>query len=290
MISICGNVFSEELFIQSGDHYKYKIHSNIKKLYEKYTENKEEAFIFSKQRNLGLDDSGKITVYIKLENLDDVDSETELKNIPEVMIIKKKGRIIKVKIPISELKQIAEKIKGISLIKFPDRPQRLNTTSEGVALTYASNYQSEGYKGSNVKIAIIDKGFYKLDSAISNGDLPNNVTKIDCTGTSCVSSAFSSETEKHGTAVAEIVYDMAPGANLYLIKIDDSLDLVDAKDYCINNGIKIVNHSVGWFNMNFYDGKCYDSNPVCTANNAYSNGILWVNAAGVNDHPYGAKA
>ena len=84
----------------------------------------------------------------------------------------------------------------------------------------------------------------------------------------------------HGTACTEIVHDMAPSAQLYLIKIQDSIDLQHAKDYCVSNGINIISHSLGWFNTNFYDGSCYNDNPVCTANNAYSNGILWVNSTG----------
>ena len=73
---------------------------------------------------------------------------------------------------------------------------------------------------------------------------------------------------------------MAPGAQLYLMKVGDNLDLMDAKDYCIANGIKIINHSVGWYISNFYDGTCYFDNAVCAANHAYKNGILWANGAG----------
>ena len=80
--------------------------------------------------------------------------------------------------------------------------------------------------------------------------------------------------------MAEIVYDMAPGARLYLIKIGDTLDLIDAKNYAINHGIKIINHSLVFPSTNFYDGKCWFSYPVCTANNADADNILWVNAAG----------
>ena len=126
-------------------------------------------------------------------------------------------------------------------------------------------------------------GFDNLSSAISNDDLPNNpnnVIKIDCTGATCVAADFSSETEEHGTAVAEIVYDMAPGANLYLIKVEDTLDLWDAKDYSISHGIKIINHSLVVANSNFYDGECWLPNAVCSADDAYANEILWVNAAG----------
>jgi hypothetical protein len=39
---------------------------------------------------------------------------------------------------------------------------------------------------------------------------------------------------------------------------------------------------LGFFNTNFYDGECWYSNPVCTANNAYKNDILWVNSSGNN--------
>ncbi len=51
-----------------------------------------------------------------------------------------------------------------------------------------------------------------------------------------------------------------------------------------NNEIRIINMSLVVPNTNFYDGECWSlngfSNPVCTADDAYANNILWVNAAG----------
>ncbi|MCJ7541261.1 MAG: S8 family serine peptidase, partial [Desulfobacterales bacterium] len=154
--------------------------------------------------------------------------------------------------------------------------------SEGVNLTGANTYHNAGYNGSGVKVAVIDVGFKNLSSVIP--DDPDKLKKIDCTGSSCVSSDFSSEADIHGTAVAEIVYDMAPDATLYLIKVTDGMDLEDAKNFAINNGIRIINMSLVVPNTNFYDGECWSfsgfSNPVCTADDAYANNILWVNAAG----------
>jgi len=201
-------------------------------------------------------------------------------------IIKTAENVSKIKAPINMLKAIADNVKGVSFIQLPDKPIPLIVESEGVALTEASLYHSEGYTGTGVKVAVIDGGFAEISAAISDGEIPNSVVMVDCTGASCLSTDFSSETEKHGTAVAEIVYDMAPEAQLYLIKIGDSLDLVDAKNYSIDNGIKIINYSAGYFNTNFYDGECWYSNSVCTANNAYENGILWVTSAGnhANNH------
>jgi subtilisin family serine protease len=185
---------------------------------------------------------------------------------------------MKVKAPINMLTTIADNVKGVSFIKMPDKLIPV-VESEGVDLSEASSYHSAGYNGSGVKVAIIDVGFAGLSSAISDGELPNDVEKIDCT-VGCVATDFALETEKHGSAVAEIVYDMAPGAKLYLIKVADTLDLLDAKNYSINNGIEIINHSLVVANTNFYDGQCWPGNAVCSADDAYANGILWVNAAG----------
>ncbi len=102
--------------------------------------------------------------------------------------------------------------------------------SEGVDLTEAAAYHSEGYIGSGVRVGVIDVGFAGLSSAISRGELPDNVVEIDCTGATCAPGIFTSETSPHGTAVAEIIYDMAPGALLYLIKVWDTLDLEGAAD------------------------------------------------------------
>ena len=132
---------------------------------------------------------------------------------------------------------------------------------------------------------MFDVGFIGLSNAISNNELPNNVVKVDCTLQSCNSNNPSIENvSNHGTAVAEIIHDMAPGGSLYLIKVTDDLDLEDAKNFAVNNGIRIINMSLVVPNTNFYDGECWSlngfSNPVCTANDAYANNILWVNATG----------
>ena len=85
--------------------------------------------------------------------------------------------------------------------------------------------------------------------------------------------------------VTEVVHDMAPGAQLYLLKVDNEVDLGNAEEYCIANGIDIINHSVGWFLVAFYDGTGVIDD---IANEAYAHGILWVNSAGnsANTHYY----
>ena len=252
-----------------------KMASCLKKLEVEHEKSATAGRLFAQGMNINTQDQNKINVYLMSEPGTSVD-ETSLYNL-DAKIIKQVGNVTRAEVPIDMLTTIADTVKGISFIKTPDKLIPVAFESEGVDLTGASSY---GYDGSGVNVAVIDVGFYNLSSAISNGDLPNNVVKIDCTGASCVSTNFSSESAEHGTAVAEIVYDMAPGANLYLIKVKYTDDLVDAKNYAINHGIKIINHSLVVFNTNFYDGECFNNNSVCTANDAYDHGVLWVNAAG----------
>ena len=69
---------------------------------------------------------------------------------------------------------------------------------------------------------------------------------------------------------------MAPEAELTLLKAGDLVDLENAKDFCIREGIDIINHSITWPD-GFGDGR----GRVCDiVNDAADNGILWVNAAG----------
>ena len=258
-----------------------KMESVLSELEEEYGKGAGYAKQFAKKRNIKIDDLDRITLFIYL----DKDKPINIKSLQAhgAEIIKGTDDVIKVNVPVGMLRAIADNVEGVSFIKLPDKPIS-QTTSQGVGLTGASSYHSAGNMGSGAKVAIIDLGFKGLTSAILNGELPGGIYVLDCTGSGCVNKTppwdLIWEGEEHGTAVAEIVYDMAPDAQLYLMKVDDPSDLVDAKNFCIANGIKIINHSIGWFNTNFYDGQCYNSNPVCTANDAYANGILWVNSAG----------
>jgi subtilisin family serine protease len=271
----------ESLFLKEGKRVHPKIESFLFDLHEqKIFEGKGLSKEFVQRHKIRMDEQDRVVVFLHPEagkSKDTIDIEA-LKDYG-CEIIKTGDAIIKAKVPILMLDAIADQVEGVSFINLPDRPLA-DIISEGVGLTGASTYQSAGYAGQNVKVAIIDLGFAGLSAAISNGEIPSSVIKIDCTGTGCVPTDFPSEDEVHGTAVSEIVHEMAPSAQLYVIKVDDRLDLKNAKDYCIANGIKVINHSVAWFNTNFYDGTCYFDNSVCMANHAYQNGILWVNSAG----------
>ncbi len=277
LFSCVANAQDLNLFFAKQDIHP-KLASSLGKLQRELKKGAIAARAFAQSRNITIEPQNKVVVYLVSQPGTTLD-EASLQDYG-AKVIKNADSVWKARAPINKLETIADNVEGVSFIKLPDRGVPLTVVSEGVGLTGASSYHSAGYTGSGVGVAVIDLGFAGLDSAISAGELPDTAVKVDCTGSSCVSTDFSSETDVHGTACAEIVYDMAPDARLYLIKVSDTLDLKDAKDYAVENGVKVINHSVGWFNTNFYSGGCYSSNPVCTASDSYSNGILWVNASG----------
>lgn len=179
--------------------------------------------------------------------------------------------LVKVTVPLTQLSALTKQLTGVSFFRAPYVPFPLGTPTEGTAAIGADAFHAAGITGTETKVAVIDLGFVGLTQAQSRGDLPFSVVQKDLTGTGLMT-GFS-----HGTAVAEVIHDIAPGAQLYLIKIADEIDLDQAVTYCLSNGIDVINHSLGWYNTNNYDGL---GTIPDIARRATMGNILWVNAAG----------
>src|SRR5262249_19216142 len=147
---------------------------------------------------------------------------------------------------------------------------RADSLDEGVAFTNAQAWHDSGVDGSGVKVAIIDLGFQgaAADPALAGA------TPVDF----CGPGEF--DADPHGRAVADVVHEMAPGAQLFLICVNSELTLNAAKDFVIANGIKIVNHSVGWYGTGRGDGSFIGTTPDAIVADARAHGVLWINAAG----------
>lgn len=122
-----------------------------------------------------------------------------------------------------------------------------------------------------VRIAVIDGGFQGY-TALLGTDLPASVVTQNFASTGDIGGGT-----PHGTACAEIVYDMAPQASLYLLRIATALDLQRAVTFAIENGIQVISTSLGFYNVAPGDGTGFLANEVARARNAE---ITWVTAAG----------
>jgi subtilisin family serine protease len=160
---------------------------------------------------------------------------------------------------------------SVAFVRLPETGTEESVTGQEVAASLASALQAKGITGKGVKVAIIDGGFVGLTSLQTSGDAPTNVTTADFCG-----GRFSSATE-HGTAVTEIVHEMAPDAQLYLACTNDEASVLDAERWAKARGAQIINFSVGYFLSGRGDGSGIVGS---AAADARANGILWVSAAG----------
>ena len=187
--------------------------------------------------------------------------------------------LMRIAVPASSLLAVS-KLPGIRFVRRPYRPHSQETISEGAASIGALVNHSEGVKGQGVKVAIIDDGFKGVDQLVGQ-DMPAFGWYHDYTG----EGIYAGESV-HGTACAEIIYDVAPEAEFYLYKVGDLVDLENAKDRSIRDSIDVISHSMGWFGTGIGDGR----GEACKiVNDAADKGILWVNSAGndAQSHYYG---
>jgi len=155
------------------------------------------------------------------------------------------------------------------------------TIAQSVNLIGALEYHADNITGSGINVAVIDGGFEGFDDVVASGELPSNVQWKDFTNRGI-------ETDgPHGTAVAEILYDAAPGIQLHLLKVGDLVDLELAAQYCKDNAIHVANLSVSWYGTSYYDNTG-EFNTLINESRINDN-VFWVAAAGNNakSHWYG---
>ncbi|MHC1579425.1 MAG: S8 family serine peptidase, partial [Candidatus Alkanophagales archaeon] len=178
--------------------------------------------------------------------------------------------LVQALVPPERLADVAA-LPEVRYVRAPLKPCLFSVTSEGVPVINADDLHALGVTGSGVKVAIIDAGF---KGYATNPELP----------ASCIAEVKSFRAdgdieagEVHGTACAEIVHDVAPGAQLYLFNFGTDVEYANAVAYAISKGVDIISASLGWVNAGPYDGTGF----ICdVANDARAHGILYVNAAG----------
>ena len=176
------------------------------------------------------------------------------------------------RVPIATVENLAQS----ELVRFIRRPLRpvCQTISEGVAKTGANEWHSLApYRrsGSHPKIAVLDLGFMGYASLLGS-DLPSTVTTKSFRADGSLSAD-----QIHGAACAEIVYDMYPDADLYLVNFSTDIEQHNAVDWLIAQGVQVISYSIGWWNAG--DGK--GTGPIDEdVKKAAARSIMWASAAG----------
>lgn len=152
--------------------------------------------------------------------------------------------------------------------------------SQGVEVTRADELQasSASYRppGRRARVGILDTGFLGFE-ALLGSDLPSSVTTNSFHSGGLTAVGAPPTDRVHGTGTAEIVHDMAPEADLFLVNFDSLAANGQAVDWLVSQGVDVISYSIGWFNAGPGDGRGPVNDDVRTALNA---GIEWVGSAG----------
>ncbi len=146
--------------------------------------------------------------------------------------------------------------------------------TEGYDLTMATDWHAAGITGEHVHVAILDVGFEGYEGLLGT-ELPSTVDTDFSFGDPTSS--------RHGAAVAEIVHDFAPDASIELVTFTTDVEFACALQKLVDEGVDVVNGSVGFDDVWTADGSSLMSLAVTAARNA---GVIYVAAAGNENGHY----
>lgn len=170
------------------------------------------------------------------------------------------ARLVSAAVPPSALRALAAD-PAVRFVRPPLFPVQDN---EGVAAIGANAWHAIGYRGDGVRIAVIDSDFL--------GRAP---------GLPFVQFCRTPNDNSHGVAVAEIVQQVAPAADIRLYCVENEVDLRDAYMNAKGERVQVIVQALSWFNSGRGDaGPTNPEKPEGIVAQARASGILWVNSAG----------
>ena len=143
-----------------------------------------------------------------------------------------------------------------------------SVTTEGDAASRADALRAQGLDGSGVVVGVISDGIDSVQAAQATNDLPDVVVPND---SRCQKGAGD-----EGTALLEIVHDVAPGAKLLFSGPASSLDMVDAVACLTDAGANVIVDDLGFFGEPYFE-----DGPVAAAvDAAVTAGVSYHSSAG----------
>jgi subtilisin family serine protease len=267
-----------------------KLATALNELMMVYQEEGQEAALKLAREKEFIDDEGNLRVVLVLD-VDDSSEEGQLTIQSLVNQLEAKGAIIEgtlfdevtllipVELAVSQAEEqgvdsLLDGLTQLEHVKHVRLPtlfynQNDGVIGEGVAVTEADEWHDAGIRGQGIKVGIIDVGFFGYQEQLGEG-LPDNVHLEP----DYFERLFNDEV--HGAAVAEIIHEMAPDAELYFGIGYFPQALNDTALWMAENGVQIINYSVGG-SYGPFDGTSVDARIV---DQITERDILWVNSAG----------
>lgn len=163
-------------------------------------------------------------------------------------------------------------VPGVVQVKPPSyartRTGSVNTAGDAILLAddVRAQFAAYGIDGSGITIGVISDGVDHRANSQATGDLPGTIT---------INPALPGSGDE-GTALLEVVHDLAPGAALYFSGPSTSAEMVDSIAWLTAQGCDVIMDDLGFPGDPFFaDG------PVAqAAASAVASGVVYVSAAG----------
>jgi hypothetical protein len=274
-----------------------------------------------KGRAMRLDAAGNVQVYVLVSDV----SVSALQQLAAagatIQVFDAPHRRVQVAMPLSRLQAVAA-LPFVNFIRLPSYAFRRATESEGDAIIQATAARAEfGLDGTGVNVGVISDGLKGVfatgcttcsgvsSGPISTGDLPTSTGTRTGGGLLTASSggitgkSFQSNGDleglipgcafagagAEGTALLEIVHDVAPKAQLAFSNADTDLDFNQAVN-SLAAGNDVVVDDLGFFDVPFDGTNLVSANTAAALNNNGNRIRAYITANGndANDNYFGA--
>lgn len=161
----------------------------------------------------------------------------------------KSARLVTAWVDVLQLKELAS-LEGVSGIDVVHKPKVFTGSklSQGDADLNAINARTSfGVDGTGVKVGVVSDGVDNYFAAIASKDLPDYISDG---GHILRNNAGGDE----GTAMLEIVHDLAPGAELYFHDCgNNEVEFCDGVEALAQAGCKVICDDIGWLEQPFFE-------------------------------------
>jgi hypothetical protein len=183
------------------------------------------------------------------------------------------GALAQVRLPAGQLAWLAGR-PGLTRLREPWRARPKAEVTEGYAAVMTDDWRGAGVTGEGVTVGIVDVGFQGWEDLVGTELATTPVTDL---------SRGSATSSAHGAAVAEVVADFAPDADLYLASFSTDVELAEVLEQFADAGVDVVNASIGFDNVWHADGS---SSLTQMADAAVVGGMAYFGAAGNENQRY----
>ena len=218
-------------------------------------------------RLVKIDENNRVHVYVHTDDIPQV-SHLIAEQSGEVVTVSERFSVVEAWVPAVHIAALAE-YPVVRRIRPVSRPilRTGQYLTEGDAILGTNTLRQLGHDGTGVKVGVISDDVDNLAAAQSSGDVPQTVDIIE----------RSEEDGDEGTAMLEIVHDMAPGAQLaFATGTNSSLQMAEVISSLADAGCDVIVDDIGWF-----DQQIFEDGPLAQAVDAVvERGVTYVSAAG----------